>query len=181
MARFQGLRQSFGKFEKDIENLSEETIGEKIKESLVLNDALGECSESLKYFQFWMEDQQQQLDLMQLPFKVGDRVGWEERRNHGTKFEYRVFRTGILLKVKRILENRWNHTLNRHNLETTYEYTIELPGKSHRNLSSKYVDLLTIKDLEILKKEYNEALNAVKVAVLLTKSKPKPEKKAKAS
>jgi hypothetical protein len=176
LEQFQGLRLSIGKFEKDTKSLPGSNLPELLRTTRNVEEKLAECAETLKSFQFWVEDKIQEIDLAQLPFKSGDPVGWEERRNHGTRFEYRVFRTGTLLKVKRFAESKWNPLENRRNLVTTYEYTIQLPGKSQRTLKSNGVDLLTLEDLEQSKKEYLEALEVMKQAISTPKLRAKKAK-----
>lgn len=173
LERFQGLRLSIGKLEKGIKTLEQDSLEEPLKNARKVEEELAECGESLQNLRFWIEDKIQEFDLVQLPFKAGDPVGWEERRNHGTRFEYRVFRTGILLRIKRKAENKWDHAKNRHTLVTTYEYIVQLPGKSQRTLKSSGIDLLTLEDLEQSKKEYFEALKVMKQAT----STPKPRSK----
>lgn len=165
---------SIGRFEKDIKELSEDNLTEYINANRKLEEKLGECAENLKAFEYWMIDQQELLDINALPFRVGDAVGWEERRNHGTRFEYRVFRRGTLHSIKRRDYSRWNDLSKRHELKTGYEYVIQLPGKSRKTCSSEMVDLLTLEDLETAKKEYTESLEAVKAS--FTSVKPKTKK-----
>jgi hypothetical protein len=176
LERFQALRQCIGKLEKGIKTLEHDSLEEPLKDARKLEEELAYCAESVKLLQFWMEDKIQEFDLAKLPFKVGDFVGWEERRNHGTRFEYRVFRTGTLFSIKRRVGNKWNESIRRHELVPAYDYVISLPGKSRKTCSSDRIDLLTKEDFEAAKKEYADSLEAVKSSFPPAKPKPKTKK-----
>ena len=177
MEQFQGLRLSIGKLEKGIKSLVEDDLEQPLKDARKLEEQLVECAESVKYFQFWMEDKLQELDLAKLPFKIGDRVGWVEYSNRGVSYTYQVFRTGTLHKVTKSLQRHWNSASNNYEVREVYEYIISLNGKSKKTLKSDRADLLTLQDLEQTKQEYLEALEVMKSSVPLAK--PRKTKKAK--